>query len=200
MSSLNQLLLDVHRAFNDEKLDHAFGGALALMHYVADPRMTRDIDVNLFVSESEVERVLQSLSHLAEVVPAHSKELLDKGFVRLISGLYPIDVFISVHEFHDDMRLRVEMHKVGEASLPFISATHLAVLKALFDRPKDWVDILEMMKFGSVDIHHALGWLTTMTSERDERPARLRAFSLARPEDLNLENFSFENLINRRKN
>jgi hypothetical protein len=162
--------------------------------------MTRDIDVNLFVSESEVERVLQSLSHLAEVVPAHSKELLDKGFVRLISGLYPIDVFISVHEFHDDMRLRVEMHKVGEASLPFISATHLAVLKALFDRPKDWVDILEMMKFGSVDIQHALGWLTTMTSERDERPARLRAFSLARPEDLNLENFSFENLINRRKN
>jgi hypothetical protein len=56
------------------------------------------------------------------------------------------------------------------------------------------------MKFGSVDIQHALGWLTTMTSERDERPARLRAFSLARPEDLNLENFSFENLINRRKN
>jgi hypothetical protein len=98
------------------------------------------------------------------------------------------------------MRLRVEWHKVGETSLPFISATHLAVLKALFDRPKDWVDILEMMKFGTVDIQHALGWLTTMTAERDERPARLRAFALARPDELNPENFSFEHLINRRKN
>ena len=199
MSSLNQLLIDVHRAFNDSKLDHAFGGALALMHYVAEPRMTRDIDVNVFVDESDIERILQSLSHLAEVQPEDADELRDRGFTRLMSGLYPIDVFISVHEFHEDMRTRAEMHSVGGNQLPFISATHLAVLKALFDRPKDWVDIMEMMRFRAIDVPHAVGWLSMMTSERDERPARLRAFSVVKPAAEDKEMFNFAALLKARE-
>jgi hypothetical protein len=68
-------------------------------------------------------------------------------------------------------------------------------LKALYDRPKDWVDILEMMKSKSVDVHKAIGWLSTFTSERDERTARMRAFALTRPSDSNRETIGFKDLL-----
>lgn len=197
MSSLNQLLVDVHQAFLSRGLDHAFGGALALMHYVGEPRMTRDIDVNVFVDESKAAEVLDCLSHLAEISEEHHDELVKDGFVRVMAGIFPIDVFLSVHDFHFDMRTKVEMRYVGTNQFPFISATHLAVLKALFDRPKDWVDILEMMKSNSVDVHLAIGWLSTFTSERDERTARMRAFGLARPTTTDRESINFKDLLNR---
>lgn len=195
MSSLNQLLIEVHQAFLARGIDHAFGGALALMHYVGEPRMTRDIDVNVFVDESKASEVLDCLSHLAEISDDHLRELVENGFVRVMAGIFPVDVFLSVHDFHFDMRTSVEMRFVGPNQFPFISATHLAVLKALFDRPKDWVDILEMMKFKSVDVHKAIGWLSTFTSERDERTARMRSFALARPADSNREKVSFKDLL-----
>lgn len=196
MSSLNQLLIDVHQAFLARGLDHAFGGALALMHYVGEPRMTRDIDVNVFVDESKATEVLDCLSHLAEISEEHHDELVKDGFVRVMAGIFPIDVFLSVHDFHFDMRTKVEMRYVGTNQFPFISATHLAVLKALFDRPKDWVDILEMMRSNSVDVHLAIGWLSTFTSERDERTARMRAFGLARPTITDRESINFKDLLN----
>jgi hypothetical protein len=39
------------------------------------------------------------------------------------------------------------------------------------------------MKAGVIDVPHALGWLASMTSERDERTARLRAFSTVKPSE-----------------
>lgn len=37
-------------------------------------------------------------------------------------------------------------------TLPFLAADGLAVFKALFDRPKDWLDIAEMQAAGSIDL------------------------------------------------
>lgn len=88
MSSLNQLLLDVHQAFNEKGLDHAFGGALALMHYVADPRLTRDIDVNLFVKESEVESAAVSLASRRDnssSLKGTSRQRIRKTYLRFVS-------------------------------------------------------------------------------------------------------------------
>jgi hypothetical protein len=201
MKSLNQLLFEVHISLLEGGFDHAFGGALALMQYAAEPRMTRDIDVNVFASEADADLILQSFAHLAEVKKNHIDELISRGFTRVMAGPYPIDVFISVHEFHEDMRSRVVMFPHGDSQLPFISATHLTVLKALFDRPKDWVDIMEMMKAGVIDVPHALGWLASMTSERDERTARLRAFSTVKPSEERSpeEILGFTSLLGERK-
>ena len=182
MFTLNELIAEVHRALTTAGLDHAFGGALALMHNVAEPRMTRDIDVNVFVGTDEAARVLKTLSHLAPVADDDVTKLVEDGFVRLVSDIFPIDVFLSTDEFHYDMRPSVEMHRVGQNYFPYISATHLAVLKAMFDRPKDWVDILEMLRHGTVDVPKAVGWLVQILGHKDERPARLRALALVGPE------------------
>ena len=83
MFTLNELIAEVHRALTTAGLDHAFGGALALMHNVAEPRMTRDIDVNVFVGTDEAGRVLQSLSHLA---PVADDAVTDRKSTRLNSS------------------------------------------------------------------------------------------------------------------
>jgi hypothetical protein len=74
------------------------------------------------------------------------------------------------------------MRPFGDRELPYISATHLTVLKAMFNRSKDWVDIESMLRHGSVDVQRAIGWLVTLQGPDEEAPARIRAMSLLGPE------------------
>ena len=171
------LILEVDRSLTAAGLEHAFGGALALMHYVQDPRTTWDIDVNVSVDSSQAERVVRALEHVASFSEQDLERLRRDDQVRLFAGRYPIDIFLVAHEFHDDVRLNVQRFPFGETELPYISATHLAIFKVLFDRPKDWVDIQEMIWTGSVDIQKATGWLYTLLGD-DSRLARFRAATL----------------------
>src|SRR5438105_77775 len=49
--SFVEFVIDVHRTLEDADMAHAFGGALALA-YVAEPRGTVDVDVNVFTSST----------------------------------------------------------------------------------------------------------------------------------------------------
>lgn len=92
-------------ALSHAHVPHAFGGALALAHHVADPRGANDID---------------------------------------------------------------------DTDVPILSATDLAVFKALFDRLKDWADIEELLRYGEVDRDEVLRWLAAVVGADDERLARFR--------------------------
>lgn len=173
-----ELIFATHRALRNAGIDHAFGGALALMHYVGEPRTTWDIDINVSVPRENAEVVVKALSGIVEATPDQLALLQRDGQVRLMAGRYPIDVFLAVHEFHEEMRLMAAMRPFGNTELPYISATHLAVLKAMFNRNKDWVDIEAMLIHGSVDVSRAIGWLVILLGIDSEAPARIRALSL----------------------
>jgi hypothetical protein len=177
------LIFAVHRALNQAGLEHSFGGALALMHYVAEPRTTWDIDINVSVSQSESERVLQALSGIVVATPDQHSLLSRDGQVRLIADRYPIDVFLAVHDFHDDIRSAVEFRPFGNSQLPYVSATHLTVLKAMFNRPKDWIDIESMLRRRTVDVPRAIGWISHLLGPEDSRAALVRALALLEPND-----------------
>ena len=49
-------VLALHRAFEAAGVIHAFGGALALAYWTADPRATADIDVNVSLPASAARR------------------------------------------------------------------------------------------------------------------------------------------------
>ena len=61
-----ELIFATHKALDDACLEHAFGGALALMHYVAEPRTTWDVDVNISVLKDDAEIVIEALSPLVQ--------------------------------------------------------------------------------------------------------------------------------------
>ncbi len=177
-----ELIFATHKALDDAGLEHAFGGALALMHYVAEPRTTWDVDVNISVSRENADVVVAALSGIVQATEEQVALLKRDGQVRLLVGRYPLDIFLAEHEFHDEMRMMSSMRPFGERELPYISATHLTVLKAMFNRSKDWVDIESMLRHGSVDVQRAIGWLVTLQGPDEEAPARIRAMSLLGPE------------------
>ena len=61
-----------------------------------------------------------------------------------------------------------------DAMVPIISATDLTIFKALYSRGKDWVDIEELLRYGTVDLVEVARWLTDLVGEDDPRLSRLR--------------------------
>jgi hypothetical protein len=144
---------------------HGFEGAIALAYYVGDPRATRDIDVNVAVPVDRAEAVLRLLPASVSWGGDDVRRCMADGQVRLWCGPagdgIPVDLFFPQHAFHQAVAEATTVRPFGRLDylLPVISATHLAVFKALFDRPRDWVDIDAMLQAGTVDVVEAMGWL-----------------------------------------
>ena len=131
------------RALAKAKIEHAFGGAIALAYY-AEPRATIDIDLNLVLPVEEHERVVKALTPLG-VVPGDPETLERDGQDRWLWETTPIDVFFSYDPFHERMREARRRVPFGEDRIPILSPEHLIVCKAAFDRPKDWLDIEQVL-------------------------------------------------------
>ena len=67
------------------------------------------------------------------------------GQCRLWWGDNPVDLFFAYDEIHEEMRKGVRKVPFADTSLPILAPEHLAVCKAMFDRPKDWIDIEQML-------------------------------------------------------
>jgi hypothetical protein len=173
--SLPDKVLAIHRALSEAKIPHAIGGALALAYY-AEPRATIDIDLNVFVKPDHWETVTAALKPLGVAVDGLEPEaLLRDGQCRLWWGPNPVDVFFSNVEIHDEMPGRVRRLPFAGETLPFVSPEHLAVFKAMFNRPKDWIDIEQMLlATEAFDLPEVEGWLVSMVGTDDPRVQRLR--------------------------
>ena len=180
MSTLSQKVITLEAALDRAEIPHAFGGALALAFHVQEPRATRDIDLNIFVPS---ERVSDVFSVLPEEIPRdeRAERLIRKeGQVRLLWGDNPIDLFFSTHAFHEEAATRVVDVPFEDITIPILGAAELAIFKALFNRPKDWIDIESMLDARTVDVHRVLGWLVDLLGSDDGRVSRFGSL-LERP-------------------
>lgn len=161
----------VHEALT--QVPHAFGGALALAYHVESPRATADIDLNISLPVTAAAAVLSSLPSGATWTEADVTAIERDGQVRVLWDATPLDLFFPQDALHDVVASRVLEVPFRGRTIPVISATDLTIFKALFDRPKDWVDIAEMLAYGSVDTHDALQWLRRLLGPKDARAQRL---------------------------
>jgi len=173
---LDEKIASIERALAAARIPHAFGGALALAYY-ATPRGTHDIDLNAFVPVARAERVLQVLEALGVDRPDASAlgQIRDRGQARLHWGHTPIDLFFSYDALHEGCVKRIRRVPFGEGTMiSILSAEDLAIFKALFDRPKDWSDLGEMLYALGADFDegYALGWLRRILAKDDARLAR----------------------------
>jgi hypothetical protein len=164
----------IHDALDAAKIPHAIGGALALAYY-AEPRATIDIDVNVFLPTDRWPDVRDALSLLGVNVQTDPAALARDGQVRLWWDRNAVDLFFSYDPFHDDMHRAARRVPFADTNIPILSPEHLAVCKAMFDRPKDWLDIEQILVATSpVDPPEIEAWLETMVGEHDQRLARFR--------------------------
>lgn len=160
------------------ELPHAYGGALALAWCVGEVRATMDIDLNVFVTVERVGVVLDALPDGITWQPADAAALGQDGQARLRWERHPVDVFLNTTAFHGRVADRIRFELLGGGPLPFLACDDLAVFKAFFGRPKDWVDLRSMLDAGALDLPRVLGTLVGFLGVDDDRIARLRDLGL----------------------
>ncbi len=171
--SLPDKVLAIHRALRD--VPHAFGGALALAYH-AEPRSTVDIDVNAFVPTGQADDVLEPLGGLGIDVAGAASTIDEQGQARVMWGPTPVDLFFAYDRFHDAAaRASIEV-PFADQTIRVLSAEHLTVCKAVFDRPRDWIDIEAMIDQGAhIEAAEVLRWVGRIAGDDDPRYDRVAA-------------------------
>jgi hypothetical protein len=167
-------IVSLHEMLDSIGLPHQFGGAIALAWY-RNPRATTDIDVNLTLPPEAAKPILQALALLGvTITPADRAAVAVDGQARLDwDGSY-LDVFFATMDLHFEMAERARVVRFGPVDLPILAPEDLIVCKAVFDRPKDWLDIEEMVRWGTeVDAVLALGWVGDILGSQSGQYARL---------------------------
>lgn len=141
MSELVDKLFAVHDSLTSAGLLHAFGGAIALAYCTVEPRGTRDLDVNIFVSHAQAKTALGALPQQVTVGAADVAAVRRDGQARLWWDGTPIDVFFNNHPLHDAVAEGIVWVPLEEREVPVLDCASLVVFKAFFDRTKDWADI-----------------------------------------------------------
>lgn len=167
-------IVSLHEMLDSAGVPHQFGGAIALIWY-RNPRATTDIDINLTVPPEAAEPILEMLIRLGvTVTPEDRAAIAQDGQVRLDwDGSY-LDVFFATLDLHIEMAACARPVRFGPVYIPILAPEHLIVCKAIFDRPKDWLDIDEVLRWGTeVDATRILYWVGEILGPQAEQYARL---------------------------
>ncbi len=183
MSELGDQLLAVHDGLDTAGIPHAIGGAIALAYCVLEPRGTRDVDVNVFVEPQRARDVFAAMPEGVEVSGEALERAERDGQVRLPWGITPIDLFLSVLPFHDHVAKHVRTVPFEGRTIPVLSCTGLTVFKAMFDRPRDWVDIEAMVEGRAIDLDEAIKWVSEMAGADSVNARRLAELRPGTPAD-----------------
>lgn len=174
LDGLSSRIVAVHEMLDSLSVPHQFGGAIALAWY-RSPRATTDIDLNITLAPSEAQPVLGALRHLGVSVSEVDRATIARdGQARLDwDGSY-LDLFFATMDLHREMAERSREVSFGAVPIPILAPEHLIVCKAIFGRPKDWVDIEEMLAWGTeIDEATVLAWIDTLLGADSAQHARL---------------------------
>jgi len=176
LSGLAAKIAAVHEMLDSMRVPHQFGGAVALAWY-RSPRATVDVDLNVTVAPEDAAPILGALAQMGvKVTQANRTSIGRDGQARLDwDGSY-LDLFFATLDLHREMAEQARTVDFGSTQIPILSPEHLIVCKAVFNRPKDWVDIEEMIVWGTpMDEAEIVGWIDELLGEDSEQHSRLAA-------------------------
>jgi hypothetical protein len=170
--SLPEKIVAIHERLDQARVAHAFGGALALAYY-AEPRATDDIDLNIFLEPASIAAVLDALAPLGVNDDRDTLAVERDGQCRLWWGRTPVDLFFAYDDIHEAMRRDARVVPFGEDRLPILAPEHLLVCKIAFDRPKDWLDLEQVLVcVEDLDVEAIRAWLARIVGDQDPRMQR----------------------------
>jgi hypothetical protein len=178
VKTLTEKVVSIHDALKEANIHHAFGGAIALAYCTRDPRATADIDVNVFVLPKRASDVFRAFPEGVATNPTHEAEALDRGQVRVMWDETPVDVFFAYHEFHEAAAKRISSVPFADTQIPVLECADLIVFKAIFGRPRDWVDIEAALSSGSFEVDEALERLDSVLGNQSHAFQRLASLTV----------------------
>jgi hypothetical protein len=181
VTTLVDRIVAIAASFDAAGIEWALDGALALAYATEEPRATRDIDIKVFVESHDVDRVLAAMPAGVAHGRLERREVLATDQVRLWWDDTPIDLFFAAAPFHFEAARRCRSVPFAGRTVRVLCPDDLAVFKALFDRPRDWVDIDEMDASGTLDRSAAAASLAGLLDAHDARVGRLGGYGWDRP-------------------
>lgn len=170
--SLPEKVISVHRALAAGEVPHAIGGAIALAYY-GEPRVTIDIDVNVFLRTDDWTRIRDALAALGIDSDVDEKGFARDNEVRLGWDRNLVHLFFSEDALHVAMPATVREVPFAGTTIPIVSPEHLIVRKAMLDRPKDWLDIEAILVATEpLDVAEIRAWLGRLAGAEDPRLAK----------------------------
>lgn len=177
---LVERILAVHEMLESMDVRHQFGGAIALAWY-RSPRATTDIDVNIALPPSQAVPVLGALELLGVTVTSEDRAAIESdGQARLDWGGSLLDVFFATLPLHFEMAERVRVVGFAGTTIPILAPEDLVICKAVFDRPKDWIDIEAMVAWGTpIRRRVVLDWVEALLGAESAAYQRLAELVVA---------------------
>ncbi len=178
-AGLGDKILAVSACLTNASIAHAFGGGLARAAY-AEPRTMVDINVNVFLDTTGHETVIEPLAALGVTIEVSNEQVTQDGQCRVAWDSTTIDLFYAYHDLHRAMRAATRGMEFRGRSIPVLAPEHLLTCKAIFNRPKDWLDI-EQILVGALDADRAevTDWLDRIIGVDDPRTQRFAELSRA---------------------
>jgi hypothetical protein len=172
---LVEKILLLNEALNSIKVTHQFGGAIALAWY-RDPRATIDIDINITLSNEACDPILDMLKRLGITIYRTSKvTILRDGQTVLKWDNSRLDLFFATTPLHYEMAKRQNLVRFADSTIPILSVEDLIICKAIYDRPKDWVDIEAVIQWGTpVRWRIVTKWLNEILGKDSQQENKLR--------------------------
>jgi len=184
---LDEQIVAIEEAFGLAEIPHAFGGAQALAYY-GSVRATHDIDVNVFLSAEEAERVFAVLGSLGASTqnPGLRRLVARDEQVRVYWDDTPVDLFFAYDALHASAMARRRRVDFYGDPIHILSSEDLITFKATFDREKDWNDIAGIIYACDepIDYDYVRGWLERIDGPERRRLGRLERLIASRGQDL----------------
>jgi hypothetical protein len=171
--TLLEKIIALHRALAEERIPHAFGGALALAYWTRDPRGTSDIDLNVFVPAADSAPALAALPPGVARPEGTVEKIAAEGQIRLWWDETPVDLFFDYERVHADAARHSKEVPFAGTRIPILGPIELTVFKVIFDRTRHWADVEAMVAASTVDLDAVRGTLASMLEPGDPRFDRL---------------------------
>lgn len=167
MKGLDDITRDLVHLFETEGVPYAVMGGLAVRIH-AMPRPTYDVDFTVLLSRSELPHFYQLVAALGYTVPAAQLS----GWVDIVQGLpvikiqffvgdraIDVDVFLAETQYQRQLLTRRQLHRAEGLEAWFVTPEDLILLKLLAARPKDRLDIADILFIqGKLDEDYLRHW------------------------------------------
>jgi hypothetical protein len=174
MSELVWKLLSIHDSLTTAGLRHAFGGAISLAYCTAEPRGTRDLDVNVFIPAERADEVAAALPADVKIDDADIRKIMRDGQTRVMWGNTPVDLFLNNLPVHEEIAEEVRWVPLAGREIPVLSCESLVYFKTFFNRTKDWADIEAIAEVDRSILTRAAARVESLVGEDTEYAQRLR--------------------------
>ncbi len=171
MSDLTSVLADFVRLFDELAMDYAVMGGLAVrVHGI--PRPTFDLDFTVAINRQELPRFYERVTAAGYTIP----EAYSTGWVDQVAGLplikvkffvagnsVDLDLFLAESPFQRELMKRRQRHVVDGQPTWVVSPEDLILLKLIAHRPRDFVDVADVLfAQGQLDEAYLRRWATEL--------------------------------------